>query len=56
METPTVVAAAANAAPVPTPVDPAPASTNLTLDPPLLSIDGQNYLLDKIKRIVRSGA
>jgi flagellar basal-body rod modification protein FlgD len=56
METPTVVAAAVNATSVPTPVDPAPASTNLTQDPPLLSINGQNYSLEKIKRIVRSGA
>jgi flagellar basal-body rod modification protein FlgD len=31
-------------------------SVDLTQDPPLLSINGQNYSLDKIKRIVRSGA
>jgi flagellar basal-body rod modification protein FlgD len=31
-------------------------SVDLTQDPPLLSVNGQNYSLDKIKRIVRSGA
>jgi len=31
-------------------------SVDLTQDPPLLSINGQDYSLDKIKRIVRSGA
>ena len=31
-------------------------SVDLTQDPPLLSINGQNYTMDKIKRIVRSGA
>ena len=31
-------------------------SVDLTQDPPLLSVNGQNYTLDKIKRIVRSGA
>jgi flagellar basal-body rod modification protein FlgD len=31
-------------------------SVDLTQDPPQLSINGQNYSLDKIKRIVRSGA
>ena len=28
-------------------------SVDLTQDPPQLSINGQNYILDKIKRIVR---
>jgi flagellar basal-body rod modification protein FlgD len=31
-------------------------SVDLTQDPPLLSVNGQNYTLDKIKRIVRMGA
>jgi len=31
-------------------------SVDLTQDPPVLSVNGQNYTLDKIKRIVRSGA
>ena len=31
-------------------------SADLTQSPPVLSIAGQNYTLDKIKRIVRSGA
>jgi len=31
-------------------------SVDLTQDPPLLSVNGQNYPLDKIKRIVRSGS
>ena len=31
-------------------------SVDLTQDPPLLSVNGQNYTLDKIKRIVRAGA
>ena len=31
-------------------------SVDLTQDPPLLSINGQNFSLDKIKRIVRPGA
>jgi flagellar basal-body rod modification protein FlgD len=31
-------------------------SVDLTQSPPLLSVNGQNYTLDKIKRIVRSGA
>ncbi len=31
-------------------------SVDLTQDPPLLSVNGQNYTLDKIKRIVRTGA
>ena len=31
-------------------------SADLTQHPPVLSIAGQNYTLDKIKRIVRSGA
>ena len=31
-------------------------SVDLTQNPPLLSINGQNYTMDKIKRIVRSGA
>jgi flagellar basal-body rod modification protein FlgD len=31
-------------------------SADLTQNPPVLSIAGQNYTLDKIKRIVRSGA
>ena len=30
-------------------------SVDLTQNPPLLSINGQNYTMDKIKRIVRSG-
>jgi flagellar basal-body rod modification protein FlgD len=30
-------------------------SVDLTQNPPLLSINGQNYSMDKIKRIVRSG-
>ena len=30
-------------------------SVDLTQSPPLLSINGQNYTMDKIKRIVRSG-
>jgi len=30
-------------------------SVDLTQDPPLLSINGQNYTMDKIKRIVRPG-
>ena len=31
-------------------------SVDLTQSPPLLSINGQNFTLDKIKRIVRAGA
>jgi flagellar basal-body rod modification protein FlgD len=31
-------------------------SVDLTQDPPLLSINGQDYTLDKVKRIVRPGA
>lgn len=31
-------------------------SVDLTQDPPLLSINGENFTMDKIKRIVRSGA
>jgi flagellar basal-body rod modification protein FlgD len=31
-------------------------SVDLTQDPPVLSINGQNYTMDKIKRIVRTGA
>jgi flagellar basal-body rod modification protein FlgD len=31
-------------------------SVDLTQTPPLLSVNGQNYTLDKIKRIVRSGS
>ena len=31
-------------------------SVDLTQDPPQLSVNGQNYTLDKIKRIVRQGA
>ena len=31
-------------------------SVDLTKNPPLLSINGQNYTMDKIKRIVRPGA
>jgi flagellar basal-body rod modification protein FlgD len=31
-------------------------SVDLTQTPPLLSVNGQNYSLDKVKRIVRSGA
>jgi hypothetical protein len=31
-------------------------SLDLTQTPPLPSVNGQNYSLDKIKRIVRSGA
>jgi flagellar basal-body rod modification protein FlgD len=30
-------------------------SVDLTQDPPMLSINGQNYAIDKIKRIVRPG-
>ena len=30
-------------------------SVDLTKDPPVMSINGQNYTLDKIKRIVRQG-
>jgi flagellar basal-body rod modification protein FlgD len=29
-------------------------SVDLTQDPPVLSINGQDYTMDKIKRIVRS--
>jgi len=31
-------------------------SVDLTQNPPVLSVNGQNYSMDKIKRIVRSGA
>ena len=31
-------------------------SVDLTSSPPLLSIGGQSYTTDKIKRVVRSGA
>jgi flagellar basal-body rod modification protein FlgD len=31
-------------------------SVDLTQDPPLLSINGQNYTMDKIKRIIRPGS
>ena len=31
-------------------------SVDLTKDPPILSINGQDYTMDKIKRIVRPGA
>jgi flagellar basal-body rod modification protein FlgD len=31
-------------------------SVDLTQNPPLLTVNGQNYTLDKIKRIVRSGS
>jgi flagellar basal-body rod modification protein FlgD len=30
-------------------------SVDLTKDPPVLSINGEDYTLDKIKRIVRPG-
>jgi len=31
-------------------------SVDLTQNPPVLSINGQNYTMDKIKRIVRPGS
>jgi flagellar basal-body rod modification protein FlgD len=53
----TATAADANNQPVAisTEVQAAVDSVDLTQDPPQLSINGQNYTLDKIKRIVRRG-
>jgi flagellar basal-body rod modification protein FlgD len=53
-----VVAKDANGQPVaiPTEIEAAVDSADLTQSPPVLSIAGQNYTLDKIKRIVRNGA
>ena len=31
-------------------------SVDLTQNPPVLSINGQDYTMDKIKRIVRTGS
>jgi flagellar basal-body rod modification protein FlgD len=41
---------------VPTEIEGLVDSVDLTQDPPTLSIGGQNYTLDKIKRVVRPGA
>ena len=39
---------------VPTEIEGTVDSADLTQTPPVLSIDGQNYTLDKIKRVVRT--
>jgi flagellar basal-body rod modification protein FlgD len=54
--TATAVDASKNPVAVSTQVEATVDSVDLTQDPPLLSINGQNYTMDKIKRIVRQGA
>ena len=39
---------------VPTEIDATVDSADLTQTPPVLSIAGQNYTLDKIKRVIRT--
>jgi len=53
-----VIAQDANGQPVaiPTEIEATVDSADLTQNPPVLSIAGQNYTLDKIKRIVRNGS
>jgi flagellar basal-body rod modification protein FlgD len=41
---------------VPTEIQGLVDSVDLTVNPPTLSIGGQNYTLDKVKRVVRAGA
>jgi flagellar basal-body rod modification protein FlgD len=52
----TAVDASKNTVAISTEVQATVDSVDLTQDPPLLSINGQNYTMDKIKRIVRPGA
>jgi flagellar basal-body rod modification protein FlgD len=52
----TAVDASKNAVAISTEVQATVDSVDLTQSPPLLSINGQNYTMDKIKRIVRPGA
>ncbi|HMK01212.1 MAG TPA: flagellar hook capping FlgD N-terminal domain-containing protein, partial [Reyranella sp.] len=52
----TAVDASKNTVAISTEVHATVDSVDLTQDPPLLSINGQNYTMDKIKRIVRPGA
>jgi len=51
----TAVDASKNTVAISTQVESTVDSVDLTQDPPLLSINGQNFTLDKIKRIVRQG-
>jgi flagellar basal-body rod modification protein FlgD len=48
--------ASGQAVSVPTEIQGLVDSVDLTVNPPTLSIGGQNYTLDKIKRVVRPGA
>jgi flagellar basal-body rod modification protein FlgD len=41
---------------IPTEIEAVVDSADLTQNPPTLSIGGQDYTLDKIKRVVRNGA
>ncbi|HMJ43180.1 MAG TPA: flagellar hook capping FlgD N-terminal domain-containing protein [Pseudolabrys sp.] len=52
----TAVDASKNTVAISTEVHATVDSVDMTQDPPLLSINGQNYTMDKIKRIVRPGA
>jgi flagellar basal-body rod modification protein FlgD len=52
----TAVDASKNTVAISTEVQATVDSVDLTQDPPLLSINGQNFTMDKIKRIVRQGA
>jgi flagellar basal-body rod modification protein FlgD len=52
----TAVDASKNTVAISTEVQATVDSVDMTQDPPLLSINGQNYTMDKIKRIVRPGA
>jgi flagellar basal-body rod modification protein FlgD len=54
--TATAVDATGQTVPVTTEIQAVIDSVDLTQNPPLLSIAGQNYTLDKIKKIVRSGS
>ena len=51
----TAVDASKNTVAISTEVEATVDSVDLTQDPPLLSINGQNFTMDKIKRIVRQG-
>ena len=48
--------ASGQAVSVPTEIEGLVDSVDLTKNPPVLSIGGQTFTLDKIKRVVRSGA
>ena|SRR5579872_4238585 len=52
----TAVDANGQSTPVSTEIQAPVDSVDLTQNPPVLSIGGQNYSLDKVKRIVRSGS